>query len=152
MGTLRVKNVSDGLRYGWREPNKRRDELIKSIDKIEKLEPASLGDTLAKQSALEKMHVELNSIRTQLVPVLPDQIIDVPESEQPRFLAHLTDDWAPVEPSDWAPGVVVRKTIAPKDRPAARLAQGLLDVKDRLIEFDASGKRVDPRALQAKSA
>lgn len=143
---MKVRNVSKGIRYGWTAPNAKREALVEERAKIDALPTANLSELVTKRAELERIDRELGAMTPRLVPVLPDEVAEVPPHAVERFLAHLTDDWEPVEPKAWPPGTKVRATVPEHLRPGARRAQGLIDIKESLIELDPKGKRAGTRA------
>jgi hypothetical protein len=149
---MRVQNVSEGIRFGWREHDPKREALQAEVDALQAMKPRDIGETMAKRTELDRLHAELNAIPIKLVMTSPGEIHEVPESSKVNFLRRLTDDWAMVDAAGnvipWPPGQHVRKTVAvtPRGLEAEEMKRHL----DNLAEVMPDGNRRDPRALKAR--
>lgn len=151
---MRVKNVSEGIRYGWREHDPKRIKIEAEITSLEAMEPKDIGERIAKREELHVLRAALQAVPIKIVMTLPDEIHEVPESSQAAFLKHLTDDWSLIDAAGatipWPPGQLVRKTV--KVTPRGREADLMQEHRRNLAEVGPDGTRYDPRAVAARQA
>ena len=151
---MRVKNVSDGIRYGWREHDPKRIKIEAEITSLEAMEPKDIGERIAKREELHVLRSALQAVPIKIVMTLPDEIHEVPVSSQAAFLKHLTDDWAMVDAAGanipWPPGQHVRRTV--KVTPRGRESDNMQEHRRNLAEVGPDGTRYDPRAVAARQA
>ncbi len=149
---MRVRNDSDGIRFGWREHDPKREALQAEVAALQAMKPRDIGETMAKRTELDRLHAELNAIPIKLVMTAPGEIHEVPESSKANFLRHLTDDWTMVDDAGnaipWPPNQHVRKTVVAT--PRALEAEEMKRHLDNLAEVMPDGNRRDPRALKSR--
>lgn len=151
---MRVKNVSSGVRYGWREHDAQRDGIEADIAELSAMKASNIGEKLAQSAEIERLKKNLHLLPIRLVMTLPDEVHEVPDSARADFLAKLTDDWVLCDADGntipWPPGTVVRRTVAVT--PRGLEADAIRKHISELMDIKPDGTRRDPRALAALAA